>query len=142
MPLKLITEPQIEWFCVYYNEETQEPWSEEDDEKVLADAPDKSTMGTASFGLVLLTAGDMYKITNRLYSVDRKGKSKFEYGTASKEKVLAACPKVKNVGDVTDPEQETKFTPKMYDGLPNWVVEQVLERVNEMNNLMPEEEQD
>jgi len=142
MSLKLITkEQELDWWKIHYNEETQEPWTPEDDDRVLRDK-DAPAIGTASFGLRPLSAGDMAKITNQLYSVNRKGQSQFEYGTAAKAKVLSACVKVKNIGDVTDPEEEAPFTSKLYDMLPQWVADKLLDEINERNNLTSDEDQD
>lgn len=147
MPLRLITkEQELEWFPIYYNEETQDPWPTEIDDngkEIPLEVDDETTkMGISRFGLRRLASGDITKITNRLYSVNKKGKSSFEYGTASQQKILAACERAKNVGDVTDPNKELTFTQSILERLPNWVSDKLLEKINEMNNLAPEDVED
>lgn len=147
MPLKLIsTEQELEWFHVYYNEETQKPWPTEiieNGEEVPLEIDDETAkLGTSSFGLRRLAAGDMKKITNQLYSMNRRGKSSFEYGTASQQKILAACKKAKNIGNVDDPKRELEFTKAISEQLPNWVFDKLLEQINEVNNLAPDDVED
>ncbi len=139
MPLRLITTKELNWFYIYFHKETQDPWLVDDENNPID--PDEN-MEKSGFGLALLSSGDMSTISNKLYSTSRKGKSQFEYGTASKSKTLVACKKVTNVGDVEDPEQEIDFTSKMFDTLPPWVSERLLDEINTVNNLTEDEEQD
>lgn len=148
LPLKLIpAEQQLDWFPVYFNKETQDPWPLDDDDEPINPT---EQMEISGFGLKRLSAGDMTNITNKLYRVSRKGKQTFEYGTASEQKILAACKKVKNVGDIEDVEEEAPFADKkeipftqsMLRQLPNWVSDALLDHINAINNLTLEMEED
>jgi hypothetical protein len=140
MPLKLIEgQQELSWYPIYFHKETQKPWPVNEDNEPIA--PDDN-MEKAEFGLIQLSSGDITRITNQLYSTTRKGKSKFEYGTASTAKIMAACKRIKNIGNTKDAEQEIPFTLKIQAQLPPWTSEQLLDEINQRNNLMPEQEQD
>lgn len=140
MPLKLIdTQAAIEWFPIYFDLETQNPWPVDDNNAPISP---NSKMDKAEFGLKRLSTRDMSRISNELYSMDRKGQSKFQYGTASEGKILAACKVCKNVGEDDDPNSEIEFKRSILHQLPNWVSDKLMDHINEVNNLTEVEERD
>lgn len=158
MPLKLIkSDDNLDWYPIYFDSEGQGPWPvTENNAPVQKDAksveialddkgfPVDATLGieVAFFGLRKLSTGDMTRISNRVYQMDRKGQSSFQYGTAAVEKILAACRKVKNVGEVNDPDREVQFSRNILESLPQWVNDRLTDKINAMNNLSEESERD
>lgn len=159
MPLNLITsKSDLEWFPIYFDRDSnsQGPWptngdgnpiGKEDKDPIELDEdgyPTDESLGVevAFFGLKLLSSGDMIRISNKVYSMNRRGKSSFEYGTAAQEKVLASCKQCKNVGGTSDSKAEIPFNKNIFDGLPQWVSDKLTDEINERNNLSTDEEQD
>jgi hypothetical protein len=138
MPLKTI-DTSVEWYQIHFDGVTQIPWLIDNDGEPIDPT---EVMETAYFGLKRITTREFRDITNRMYKISRKGGSSFEYGTAAYQKILAACKKCRNVGDGTDPEKEIPFTEKLLDELPQWVSDKLLDKINEMNSLTPETEED
>lgn len=138
MPLKMV-DSVVEWYPIHFDLTTQTPWVVDADGEPIS--PNEN-METAFFGLKRITTREMREITNKMYKLGRKGSSSFEYGTAAYQKILAACKKCRNVGDTSDPEKEMPFTEKLLDELPQWVSDRLLEKINEMNSLTPEAEED
>jgi len=151
MPLKLIKETdQLEWFPIFFDSQTQDPWPTNENNEPLngtevievddnfSSIDGELNIEVALFGLKRLSSGVMTKISNSVYKVNRKGHSSFQYGTASVQKVLAACKRVKNV----EHEGESNFNEKTLNSLPQWIFDRLLEKVNEMNSLMEDDELD
>lgn len=138
MPLKSV-DLNLEWYPIHFNSLTQTPWSLDEEGEPVNPTEE---MEAAHFGLKRITTREFRDITNRMYKVGRKGSSSFEYGTAAFQKILAACKKCRNVGDTDDPEKEVPFTEKLLEGMPQWVSDRLLDKINEMNSLTPEMEED
>lgn len=138
MPLKTV-DTNLEWIPIHFDSQTQRPWALNEEGEPIEPS---EGMETAYFGLKRITAREIRDITNRMYKIGRKGSSSFEYGTAAYQKILTACKRCKNVGNIDDPEKELPFTEKLLDNLPPWVSDKLLDEINERNNLTPELEEE
>jgi len=132
MPLNLVDttkEPIVKWVHFWIDPKTQRK----------IDNPDSiEGLEKVEFGIKVLSSKDIQSINDQVYESDRGGHANFKIGKATKLKILKAVKFCKNVGDVDDAEKEIRFTEAIYEHLPGWLSDWLVEQVNDINNLTPD----
>lgn len=85
-----------------------------------------------SFFIVPLTGKATREISDRMMSVNRKGKTTMQTGTAEMIRVLRSVIHVDGLETVQG-RGLNRMTEDIYDSMPRWMLEQVLEDIHKLN---------
>lgn len=94
-----------------------------------------------SFFLVPLTGRAQREISDRMMSVSKKGKTEMQTGTAEMIRVLRSVIAVEGMESATG-RQLNRLTEDVYDAMPRWMLDEVLEDIHKLNGTDTVEDED
>ena len=165
MPFKLLSaRGELDDYTIYFNADDFSPWPlNEDGEPVTDGQVIEFEPGTFMaqngvpcekmiFAMSRLSSGQWANIQNMTFTTGKRGKQRAEVGTAAERKVLACCKKVQNIEvggkgkkaneEDRPPIEWVALSQRILSDLPLWVMDDLLDHIDEINNLDDDDRKD
>ena len=93
--------------------------------------PADSPLGLLRVYLKAYSGRDSATFSNKMMASDRKGRSKMYAGDVQKEKVCRGVYKLEGLYEEEGDRERSSMTPEQYDETPSWILNRILDRLNE-----------